>query len=61
MAYHPSKRWLTQNHFNPELAGCVELGNPKTFLSWTKAQPWMVLHELAHAYHDQFLDILNAT
>ena len=51
-----SRRWLTRNNFNPEMAKCVELANPAAFLSWTKAQPWMVLHELAHAYHDQFLE-----
>ena len=41
---------------NPEKAKCVELANAENFLEWTKAQPWMVLHELAHAYHDQFLE-----
>jgi 3-keto-disaccharide hydrolase len=56
MAYHPSRRWLTDHHHNPDLERCVELGNPQAFLSWTKAQPWMVLHELAHAYHHQFLN-----
>jgi hypothetical protein len=55
MAYHPSRRWLEQHNMNTDLALCVELGNPKAFLAWTKAQPWMILHELAHAYHHQFL------
>ncbi len=54
-AYHPSRRWLTNHKRNPDLTQCVELGNPRAFLSWTKPQPWMVLHELAHAYHHQFL------
>ena len=55
-AYHPSKTWLTKNGYNPDFARCVEIGNAATFLAWTKQQPWMVLHELAHAYHHRFLD-----
>ncbi|QDV38070.1 exo-alpha-sialidase [Tautonia plasticadhaerens] len=56
MAYHPSPRWLLEHGMNPEKAGCVEVANARNFLSWTRDQPWMVLHELAHAYHHQFLD-----
>ena len=53
MCYHPSKQWLTENDFNPEKAGSVEIANAENFLTWTLGQPWMVLHELAHAYHHQ--------
>jgi hypothetical protein len=56
MAYHPDAGWLRRHNMNPDKARCVELANAKNFLSWTKAQPYMVLHELAHAYHHQFLD-----
>jgi hypothetical protein len=38
-----------------EKARGVELANPETFWTWTHEQPWMVLHELAHGYHDQVL------
>ena len=55
MCYHPSRQWLTQNGFNPEKAGSVELAGAENFLKWTKAQPWMVLHELAHGYHHKVL------
>lgn len=55
MAYHPDAGWLREHNMNPAKAGCVELANAKTFLLWTHEQPWMVLHELAHAYHEQFL------
>ena len=55
-AYHPSKGWLAKNGFNPDFERCVEIGNAATFLAWTKRQPWMVLHELAHAYHHRVLD-----
>jgi hypothetical protein len=56
MAYHPDPGWLREHDMNPEKARCVELANAETFLKWTHAQPAMVLHELAHAYHHQFLD-----
>ena len=55
MAYHPDAGWLREHNMNPDKAGCVELANAKNFLLWTHEQPWMVLHELAHAYHEQFL------
>jgi hypothetical protein len=53
MCYHPGADWLRRNGMNPEKAGGVELANATAFLEWTKAQPWMVLHELAHGYHDR--------
>lgn len=56
MVYHPDAGWLREHDMNPEKARCVEISNARNFLSWTKQQPWMVLHELAHAYHDQFLE-----
>jgi hypothetical protein len=55
MCYHPNPDWVTSHGLNPEKARCVEIGNARRFLEWEKTQPWMVLHELAHAYHDQFL------
>jgi len=51
MCYHPSAEWLSKNGYNPEKAGGVEICGSEKFLSWTKDQPWMVLHELAHGYH----------
>jgi len=55
MCYHPSREWLADHGFNPEKAKGVELGGPANFLSWTKHQFAMVLHELAHGYHHQVL------
>ncbi len=55
MVYHPDRNWLCQHGMNPDKAKCVEVANARTFLAWTLDQPWMVLHELAHGYHDQFL------
>ncbi|MDG2424507.1 MAG: hypothetical protein P8M22_11060 [Phycisphaerales bacterium] len=53
MCYHVSKDWLIPNGYNPDKEGSVEVGNAQAFLDWTQGQPWMVLHELAHGYHDQ--------
>ena len=55
MAYHPNPDWLRKHNINPEKARCVELANARHFLDWWRDQPWMVLHEMAHAYHHQFL------
>ena len=55
MAYHPDAGWLREHGMNPDKARCVEIANSRNFLTWTLEQPWMVLHELAHGYHDQFL------
>ena len=59
MCYHPSKEWLTENGYNPEKAGSIEICNAKNFLTWTIDQPWMVLHELAHGYHHLVLGYDN--
>jgi len=53
--YHPSREWLRDHGFNPDKARCVEIGNARKFIDWSAMQPSMVLHELAHAYHHQFL------
>lgn len=55
MCYHPSRDWLLDNGYNPDKAKSVELANAQNFLAWYQDQPWMVLHELAHAYHHQVL------
>lgn len=56
MWYHRSKQWLRANGYSTELAKCVEICNLENFIHWQKYnQPYMVLHELAHGYHDQLL------
>jgi len=55
MCYHVSADWLRTNGMNPENADAVEISNALNFLEWTKQQPWMVLHEMAHGYHHRFL------
>lgn len=50
--FHPSAQWLEEHGYNPEKAGGVEISNARNFVRWSAAaQPCMVLHELAHAYH----------
>jgi len=56
MCYHPDPGWLREHDMNPDKARSVEVANARNFLTWTKQQPWMVFHELAHGYHHQFLD-----
>ena len=55
MCYHPSSGWLRKNGYNPDKAGGIEVGDARNFLDWSRQQPAMVLHELAHAYHDKVL------
>ncbi len=56
MCYHPDPGWLRGKKLNPDKARGIEIANPTNFLKWTIPQPWMVFHELAHAYHHQCLD-----
>jgi len=51
--YHPSETWLRENGCDPRKAKSVHISNAANFLSWSLEQPAMVLHELAHAYHDR--------
>jgi hypothetical protein len=53
MCYHVSREWLVPNGYLAEKERSVEIGNARAFLEWTHQQPWMVLHELAHGFHDQ--------
>ncbi len=57
MQYHPDAGWLKANGYSPDLAKCVHI--PRAADLPTKRnineQPWVILHELAHAYHDQVL------
>ena len=57
MQYHPSRSWLEKNRYDPDLAKHVHVPQAKQLLSraqWAK-HPYVILHELAHAYHDQII------
>lgn len=62
MQYHPSAGWLKGNGYSPEMAKCVHIPNARGFVSahHQHRQPWSVLHELAHAYHDRVLGFDHA-
>jgi hypothetical protein len=57
MQYHPSAKWLEDNGYSRELAKCVHIPVAARFASakHNHIQPWCMLHELAHAFHDQVL------
>lgn len=54
--YHPNLQWLMNNGYIPEKWKSVEISNIINFINWTELnQPFIVMHELAHAYHDRVL------
>jgi len=57
MQYHPSGDWLEAHGYPRDLAKCVHLPRAADVATRRNVneQPWVVLHELAHAYHDQVL------
>jgi hypothetical protein len=57
MQYHPDAGWLKEHGYSEELAKCVHIPSVADFLEpqGIHSQPWVVLHELAHAFHDQVL------
>ena len=61
MQYHPSADWLRKNGYSEELAKCVHLPRAADLMTSRniREQPWVILHELSHAYHDQVLGFDN--
>ncbi len=57
MQYHPSKGWLREHGHDVRLAKKVHIPRAKALVSRSQLlqHPAVVLHELAHAYHDQVL------
>ncbi|MBM4003666.1 MAG: metallopeptidase [Planctomycetes bacterium] len=58
MQYHPDRGWLVANKHDPRLVKHVHIPRARELFDphmWAK-HPYVVLHELAHAYHDQVLD-----
>ena len=57
MQYHPSAGWLRENGYATDLEKCFHIPSAERFvgLRHQRTQPWCVLHELVHAYHDQVL------
>jgi len=53
--YHPDGGWLRAQGRNVAMAKGVEFTNVRIFEAETKRMPCLVLHELAHSYHDKVL------
>jgi hypothetical protein len=57
MQYHPGRGWLIANGHDPRLVKHVHIPRVRNLYApqmWAK-HPYVVLHELAHSYHDQVL------
>ncbi|MEM1296994.1 MAG: sulfatase/phosphatase domain-containing protein, partial [Verrucomicrobiota bacterium] len=53
--YHPQKGWLEGNGRNPAMARAIEITNVRIFPFEDRRMPYVLLHELAHGYHDRIL------
>lgn len=62
MQYHPSAEWLEEHGYSREMAKCVHIPQAADFARTRQIneQPWVVLHEFAHAYHDQVIGFDSA-
>ncbi|MBC8355016.1 MAG: metallopeptidase [Planctomycetes bacterium] len=61
MQYHPDRGWLLAHKHDPRLVKHVHIPQARHLFearTWAK-HPYVVLHELAHAYHDQVLSFDN--
>jgi len=57
MQYHPGVGWLKERGYDPRLAKKVHIPQAAELVSRNQLlkHPAVILHELAHAYHDQVL------
>ena len=57
MQYHPDLDWITEHGYDPRLVKKVHIPRAAELLSRQQMlkHPAVILHELAHAYHDQVL------
>lgn len=61
MQYHPDRGWLIAHEHDPRLVKHVHIPRARQLFEphmWAK-HPYVVLHELAHSYHDQVLSFDN--
>jgi hypothetical protein len=58
--YHAGAGWLKNNGRDPAMAKCVEISNVAIFPFENVRMPYLMLHELSHAYHDRFLSFDDA-
>ena len=57
--FHPSKDWLIEHGMHPEKAKGVEFTNTAIFAKEIIRMPMLLLHELAHAYHNLVVSIVQ--
>ena len=57
MQYHPGKDWLVGKGYDPRLVNKVHIPQARNLISRSQMlkHPFVILHELAHSYHDQVL------
>ena len=57
MQYHPSRGWLVDHGHDPRLTRKVHITQARELLSRSQMlkHPAVILHELAHGFHDQVL------
>jgi hypothetical protein len=57
MQYHPDAGWLKEHGYSEQLAKCVHIPDVNDLLepAGIHSQPWVLLHELAHGFHDQIV------
>ena len=62
MQYHPGREWLVANRHDPRLHRKVHVTQARELLSREQMlkHPAVLLHELAHGYHDQVLGFDDA-
>ena len=53
--YHPDAGWLKNNGRNPAMGRAIEITNVKDFPFENRRMPYVMLHELAHGYHDRVI------
>lgn len=58
--YHGSATWLKRNNRDVAMAKSIEITNVDRFTFENTRMPYLMLHELAHAYHDQVLGFRHA-
>lgn len=63
MQYHPGLDWLEERGYDPRLVKKVHIPQAAELVSRNQMlkHPAVILHELAHAYHDQALGFDEAT
>ncbi len=58
--YHGNRGWLKNNGRDVRMGKSVEITNVARFEFENVRMPYLMLHELAHAYHDQVLGFGNS-